>query len=60
MDENLENVGSCLKEGSAVKNERKDTSELFKIGNAVWERDMLFAGERVSDKCLEESWILKW
>ena len=45
MEKNLENVGSyCMRE-SYGKNERKDLSELRKITNAVWERDMVSEGE---------------
>ena len=37
--------GATLREKVFVKNERKNLSELRKISNAVWERDVVSKGE---------------
>ena len=45
MDKISRMWGIALWEKVFVKNERKNLTELRKISNAVWERDVVFEGE---------------
>ena len=45
MDKISRMWGVTLSKKVLIKNERKDLSELCKISNAVWERDVVFDGE---------------
>ena len=45
MDKIWRMLGVALWNKVFVKDERKDVLELSKIGNAIWERDVMFDGK---------------